>query len=136
MSIIHISPLIAINLNGPVQSFFSRQTRISDCKDKFRIVLILGPFFIIRVFVTYRFACSRRISFVTLLIASAFYITEGNGAESFIILKYVLNISNVSTILFGPAKLLTALTAICNAISELILFRNSSRIISYTCRKG
>jgi hypothetical protein len=135
MSIIHISPLIAMNLNGPIQPFFSRQTRISDCKSRFRIALVLGPFFIIRAFITCRFACNRRIFFVTLLITSAFYITEDNGIKSFIILRYVLNTSNVSIILSGPAESLTVLTAIYNAISGSILFWNSSCIILYACRK-
>jgi hypothetical protein len=61
--------------------------------------------------------------------------TEGNGAESFIILGYVPNINNVSIILSGPAKSLTVLTVICNAVSGSILFRNSSRMISYARRK-
>jgi hypothetical protein len=72
---------------------------------------------------------------VTLLIASAFYVTEGNGAESFIILEYAPNTSNVSIILSGPTKSLTALTAIYNAISKSILSRNSSRMILYAHRK-
>jgi hypothetical protein len=85
--------------------------------------------------ITYHFACSRRISFVTLLIASAFYITEGNGAESFIILRYAPNINNVNIILSGPAKSLIVLTVIYNAISESILSQSSSRIIPYARRK-
>jgi hypothetical protein len=83
-----------------------------------------------------RFACNRHISFVTLLIASALYIMEGNGVKSFVILEYVPNISNTSIILSGPAESLIALTTIYNAISESILFRNSSRIILYARRKG
>jgi hypothetical protein len=71
--------------------------------------------------VTYRFACNRGISFVILLIASTFYVTKDNEIKSFIILKYVPNINNVSIILFGPAKSLIILTAIYNAISESIL---------------
>ena len=73
---------------------------------------------------------------MTLLIASAFYVTEGDGIESSIILRYVPNISNVNTILSGLAKSLTALTAIYNAISKSILSQSSSRIILYARRKG
>jgi hypothetical protein len=136
MSIVYISLLIAINLNGPVQPSFSRQTRISDCKNKFKIALILGPFLIVKASITYRFVYNRRISFVTLLIASIFYVTEDNGAKSSIILGYAPNISNVSIISSGPAKSLITLTAIYNAVSESILSRSSSRIILYVRRKG
>jgi len=131
----HVSLLIAINLNGPIQLSFLRQTRTSDCKDRFRIFPVLKPFFIIRMSITYRFAYNRRISFVTLLITSAFYITEGNGTESFVILEYVSNINNVSIISSGPAKSLTALTAIYNAVLGSILFQSSSRIILYARHK-
>ena len=70
-----------------------------------------------------------------LLITSAFYITESNEAEFFIILEYAPNINNVNTILSGSAESLIILTAIYNAISESILSRSSSRIILYTRRK-
>jgi hypothetical protein len=73
---------------------------------------------------------------VALLIALAFYVTESNEAESFIILEYAPNTSNVSIILSGPAESLTILTAIYNAVSGSILFRNSSRMILYARRKG
>ena len=125
-----------MNLNGPVQSSFLRQTRTSDYKNRFRIAPVLGPFLIIRASVIYRFAYNYRISFVILLIASALCMTEGDGTEFFIILGYASNINNVSTILSGPAKSLTILTAIYNAISGSILSRSSSRIILYTRRKG
>jgi hypothetical protein len=72
---------------------------------------------------------------VTVLIASAFYITKDNGIKSFIILEYVPNINNVNIISFDPAKSLIVLTVIYNAISELILSRSSSRMILYARRK-
>jgi hypothetical protein len=61
--------------------------------------------------------------------------TEGNGTESFVILEYVSNINNVSIISSGPAKSLTALTAIYNAVLGSILFQSSSRIILYARHK-
>jgi hypothetical protein len=61
--------------------------------------------------------------------------TEGNGAESSVILGYALNINNVNIIPSGPAESLITLTAIYNAVSESILSRSSSRMISYTRRK-
>jgi hypothetical protein len=61
--------------------------------------------------------------------------TEGSGVESFVILRYAPNINNVNIILSGPAKSLIVLTAICNAVSESILPRNSFRMILYTRRK-
>jgi hypothetical protein len=72
---------------------------------------------------------------VTLLITSALYIIEDDGTEFFVILGYVPNINNVSTILSGPAESLIVLTAIYNAVSELILSRSSSRMILYARRK-
>jgi hypothetical protein len=126
----HVSPLIAKNLNRPIHLSFSCQTRISDWKGRFRIVLILGPFLIARASYIWRFACKRRISFVALRITSARYITESNGAELSIILGYVPNTSNVNIIPSDPAKSLTTLTIIYNAVFTLIPSWSSSRIIS------
>jgi hypothetical protein len=87
------------------------------------------------MFIIYRFACSRRISFVALLIASALYMTKSNGTEFSIILGYAPNINNINIILSDSAKSLIILTAIYNAVSRSILSRNSSRIILYARRK-
>jgi hypothetical protein len=129
MSIVHVSPSVVKNLNRPVYPSFLRQTRISDWKGRFRVALVLGPFFIIKTSCIWRFACKRRISFVILRIASARYIIKGNRAELSIILGYIPNTSNIGTIPSGPAKSLIALTVIYSAISALISSWSSSRMI-------
>jgi hypothetical protein len=129
MSIVYISPLMAKNLNGPIHLSFSRQTRISDWRNRFKVALILRPFLITKTFYTWRSACRRCISFVILRIASARYIIKGNRVKPSIILRYAPNTSNINTIPSGPAELLIALTAIYSTISVLILSWNSSRII-------
>jgi hypothetical protein len=120
MSIVHVSPLMAKNLNGPVYSSFSRQTRISDWRGRFRVALVLKSFLIVRASYIWRSVYKRRTFFVALRIVSARYIIESNKAEPSIILEYAPNTSNISIIPSNPTKSLTALTIICSAISALI----------------
>jgi hypothetical protein len=130
MSIVHVSLSMVKSLNRPVYSFFSRQTRISDWRGRFRVVLVLRPFLIVKAFCTWRSAYKRRTFFVILRIASARYIIKGNGAKPSVILGYAPNTNNVNIISSGPAESLIVLIAICNTVFALIPFWNLSRMIS------
>ena len=68
-----------------------------------------------------RLACSLCISAIAFLIAAVHYATVEDSASNLTIQGYMLNTSSVGTNPLGPAVLLIALNAICNAMSLLIL---------------
>ena len=68
----------------------------------------------------------QRTSLVTTQIASTLLVIDKDKGSILVSRRYALKTSKVSTMLLGPAKLLTALTAICSTISLLICLSFSS----------
>jgi hypothetical protein len=88
---------------------------------------------IARASLTCCLAYNQRIFLVAAQITSALLAIIDDGGFILVILRYKLKTSNIKTILFGLAELLTALTAIYKIIFLLIcLFLSSSFIILYT----
>ena len=81
--------------------------------------MVFRPFLIASTSLIWCSAYKQQISLVAARIALALLVIDSNRASILVICGYALKTKRVKTILFGPAKLLIAFTAIYKLISLL-----------------
>ena len=129
----YVSLLTAMSLYRLFYLFFSQYTSTLDYSGSLCILYMFSPFRITSASLTCLSAYMRLTSFIALCIAVVRAVIEGDGGESFVSRRYVLNTSSVSTILSSPAESFIALTTICSSTSLLVV-GSSSVSISYALR--
>ena len=111
-------PLIAISLYGPCQPFFLYQTSISNYSGVFRMLVVFGPFRVLRApTICFSVQYFQR-PYIVLVTASACFSINGIGGKSRFTYRKALKTSKVGTSLSGPAILFTAFSAIQRIVSS------------------